>query len=86
MSILKNSDTRIKALTFDDKIHIYLTTGDVLVLPQDYTSKLATASKNDLQQYRLISDGIGVHFETLDEDISLAGIIQYKMSHELMAS
>lgn len=86
MSILKNSDTRIKTLKFDDKIHIYLTTGDVLVLPNDYTSKLATASKDDLEQFRLIADGIGVHFEKLDEDISLAGIIHYKMTHELIAS
>ena len=86
MSTLSSKNTRIKTLTFDDKIHIYLTTGDVLVLPLDYTAKLATASKDDLQQYRLIADGIGVHFETLDEDISLVGIIHYKMTHELMAS
>jgi hypothetical protein len=86
MSTLNSKNTRIKALSFDDKIHIYLTTGDVLVLPHDYTSKLAIASKDDLQQYRLIADGIGVHFEKLDEDISLSGIIHYKMTHELMAS
>jgi len=86
MSILKKSNTRIQSLDFDDKIHVYLTTGDVLVLPRDYTPKLATASRDELEQYRLIADGIGVHFETLDEDISLTGIIRYKMTHELMAS
>lgn len=86
MSILKNSDTRIKALTFDDKIQVHLTSGDVLVLPFDYTSRLSKASKKELIHYHLIAGGIGVHFEDLDEDISLEGIIQYKMAHDLMAS
>ncbi|HFU77305.1 MAG TPA: DUF2442 domain-containing protein [Epsilonproteobacteria bacterium] len=86
MSILKNNDTRIKALTVDDKIHIHLSSGDVLVLPFNYTARLAKASKEELEKYRLIANGIGVHFEELDEDISLAGIIHYKMTHDLMAS
>ena len=86
MSTLKNNDTRIKTLTFDDKIHIHLSSGDVSVLPLDYTTRLEGASKEELQQYRLIADGIGVHFEALDEDISLSGIIHYKMTHDLMAS
>ena len=86
MSILKNNNTRIKRLVFDDKIHIHLSSGDVLVLPLDYTERLAKATQEELQQYHLIADGIGVHFEALDEDISLAGIIHYKMTHDLMAS
>jgi len=86
MSILKNSSTRIKALTFDSSIHIHLTSEDILVVPLNYTAKLAKASKKDLVEYRLIGGGIGVHFEGIDEDISLSGIIHYKMTHELMAS
>lgn len=86
MNTLKNSNTRIKRLTFDDKIHIHLSSGDVLVLPLDYTRRLSGATKDELKNYRLIADGIGVHFETLDEDISLVGIIHYKMTHDLMAS
>jgi len=86
MSILKSSDTRITKLSFDDKIHVYLSSGDILVLPFDYTRKLAKADKKVLQNYYLIADGIGVHFESIDEDISLEGIIRYKMTHELMAS
>lgn len=29
---------------------------------------------------------IGVHFELIDEDISLDGIVNYKITHELKAS
>ena len=86
MNTLNNKNTRIKSLTFDDKIHITLTSDDVLVIPRDYTPALKTATQDVLEKYRLIADGIGVHFEELDEDISLDGIIRYKMTHELIAS
>jgi hypothetical protein len=39
-----------------------------------------------LSSYRLIADGIGVHFDKIDEDISLSGIVRYKMENELLAS
>ena len=44
------------------------------------------ASKEELLQYHLIGGGVGVHFDKIDEDISLKGIIEYKVAHELMAS
>jgi len=47
---------------------------------------LAQAKKEELENYHLIGDGIGIHFEDIDEDISLNGIIRYKMENELLAS
>jgi hypothetical protein len=58
----------------------------MLTLPYTYTKRIAKATPNILEDYRLIADGIGVHFSQIDEDISLKGILQYKTSHELMAS
>ena len=86
MSISNNNGTLIKYLEFDDKIHIYLTSGDILVIPYVYTDRLSKASNKELRNYHLIAGGIGVHFEDIDEDISLNGIIRYKMQHELIAS
>ena len=76
----------IKEVTFDDKIYIGLSSGDVLAIPYDYTPRLAEAEKKELLKYHLIGGGIGIHFDTIDEDISLNGIIKYKMKHELLAS
>lgn len=59
--------------------------GDVLSLPYTYTEKIATSSKDLLEKYRFIADGIGVYFEEIDEDISLNGIVAYKTTHELLA-
>ena len=78
--------TVIKKLKLDDLIHVYLSSGDILTIPYDYTSKISQASKEDLSKYHLIGGGIGIHFEKIDEDISLKGIIEYKLTHELIAS
>ncbi len=85
MSTLKTKPL-IKEVTFDDKIYIALSSGDVLTIPYDYTPRLANAKKGELQKYHLIGGGIGVHFDDIDEDISLNAIIKYKMQHELLAS
>lgn len=78
--------TTIKKLKFDDMIYIYLSSGDVLTIPYDYTPKIKQASKESLLNYYLIGGGIGIHFNDIDEDISLKGIIEYKLTHELLAS
>jgi hypothetical protein len=79
-------NTSITRVDFGDKIYIYLKSSDILTIPYNYTKKIQNAKKEQLTNYRIIGDGIGVHFEDIDEDISLSGIISYKMSHELKAS
>jgi hypothetical protein len=76
----------IERLRFADRIYVELNTGDVLSLPYDYTKRLKEARPEELEAYRLIGGGRGVHFPAIDEDISLEGIIRYKTSHELLAS
>ena len=79
-------NTLIKKLEFSDKIYIYLESQDILTVPYSYTQRLQNAAKDTLKNYRLIGGGIGVHFEDIDEDISLKGIISYKLKHDLQAS
>jgi len=67
----------IKSIGFGkDKMYIELNTNRVLTVPYTYTKRLANASLDELQSYRLIANGIGIHFEKIDEDISLEGIIR----------
>jgi len=81
-----STSTKIESLEFRDKIYVHLDSGDTLTIPYTYTPRLAQSDKSTLTQYRLIGNGIGVHFPEIDEDISLQGIITYKIQHELMAS
>jgi len=37
---------------------------------------LAKADKKTLMQYELISNGIGIHWKSLDEDLSLKGFLR----------
>jgi len=77
MSTLKNNRTLIKSVGFgDQKMYIELSSKRVLTVPYTYTEKLKNASKEDLEDYRLIANGIGLHFEKIDEDISVEGIIR----------
>ena len=79
-------NTLINRLDFGEKIYVYLQSDDILSIPYSYTKKIQNANKEQLLNYRLIGGGIGVHFEDIDEDISLSGIISYKIKHELKAS
>lgn len=50
---------------------IYLSNRKVLVREFETYPRLANASEKDLLNYRLISDGIGIQWPDLDEDLSL---------------
>jgi hypothetical protein len=76
-------NTLISKIELDDKILVHLTSGDVLTIPYSYTKRIAQSTKMQLTNYHLIGGGRGVHFEDIDEDISLGGIIEYKLKHEL---
>ncbi len=62
----------IKSVGFgDEKMYIELSTDRVLAVPYTYTKRLKSASKEDLEDYRLIANGVGIHFEKIDEDITV---------------
>jgi len=76
MSTFKNKEL-IQSVGFgNDKMYIELNNNRVLTVPYSYTKKLANASLDDLKDYRLIGKGMGIHFQKIDEDISLDGILR----------
>jgi hypothetical protein len=79
-------NTLITKIELQDKILVHFTSGDILSLPYSYTALLSKSTKDELKNYHLIGGGRGVHFEDIDEDISLHGIIEYKIKNELIAS
>ncbi|KAA3642343.1 MAG: DUF2442 domain-containing protein [Chloroflexi bacterium] len=63
-----------------DAFSVHLEDGRIISVPLVWYPKLASATKEQLENYRLIGDGEGIHWEDLDEDISVAGL----MSPQLM--
>jgi hypothetical protein len=60
----------------DSKMIVELEDGRELSVPLEWFSKLRTASKNQLMKWRFIGDGEGIHWEELDEDISVENLLQ----------
>ncbi len=72
-----NSRVFIKTLGFgDEKMFVELSTGRVLTVPYTYTKRLASAKLSELKDYKLIAGGIGIHFDKIDEDISVEGLVR----------
>ncbi|MBU0765571.1 MAG: DUF2442 domain-containing protein [Bacteroidetes bacterium] len=70
---------RIKRLIIDkelDLIILILNNGKLIKSHISYYSKLKKASQKELESWRLIGGGVGIHWESLDEDLSVKGFIK----------
>ena len=69
-------DAQAKSLTFsDDSFSIFLMDGRVLTVPLAYFPRLLSATFDQLMKYELSGGGTGIHWEALNEDISVAGLL-----------
>jgi hypothetical protein len=59
----------------DDTMWVGLTDGRCLGVPYQYFPKLAAASAEERSKYIISGGGIGLHWEDLDEDISVEGLL-----------
>ena len=77
MSIsIENKSTNATDLWFDEnKMHISLEDGREISIPIDWFPSLRDASKEQRDNWRLIGDGEGIHWEDLDEDILVEALL-----------
>lgn len=54
---------------------IYFVDGRRLEVPLVWFPKLLKASPPQRNKYRLIGNGVGIHWPEIDEDLSVAGLI-----------
>lgn len=59
-----------------DMLLVILNTGSVLQEKLSDHPRLRSANPESLKKYRLIGKGTGVHWEDLDEDLSLKGFLK----------
>lgn len=65
-----------RTVTFDsDMMRVQLVDGREVSVPLEWFPALRDATAEARSRYRLIGGGIGIHFEDLDEDISVAGLL-----------
>lgn len=81
--IIFKEGLRIKAVHLHkdlDLMLIVLNTGKVLKRTISQSDILAKAKIDQLQDFRLIGKGVGIHWPQLDEDLSLKGFLQGELT------
>ncbi|MDP2935465.1 MAG: DUF2442 domain-containing protein [Dehalococcoidia bacterium] len=60
-----------------DMMHVVLTDGRQISVPLEWFPSLRSATEEQRGHWRLIGGGIGIHWEDLDEDLSVAGLLAH---------
>ena len=74
-----NSTTALAADVRFDKDHLYvlLTDGREISAPLEWFPVLRDATAKQRKNWRLIGKGVGIHWDNIDEDISIAGLLRH---------
>jgi hypothetical protein len=75
ISIINKSKLAQDVSFTEDKMIVFLEDGRELSVPLDWFPRLREASREELNEWRLIGGGEGIHWEALDEDISVEKLI-----------
>lgn len=79
MSTLTNNTTQAiaKSISFNnDMLCVNLMDGREIHVPLTWFPKLSHATTEQLNNWRFIGRGLGIHWEDLDEDISIEGLLK----------
>jgi hypothetical protein len=75
-SSVKTTTPLAKSIRFDaEMMHVRLADGREISVPLEWFPKLRSAKKKQLENFRLIGGGVGIHWGELDEDLSVAGLL-----------
>ena len=70
----------------DDALTVELSDGRTIAVPLDWYPRLRYATEEERKNWRLIGRGQGIHWEDIDEDISVEGLLAGKPSAESQSS
>lgn len=70
----------------EDTLTVELDDGRTVGVPVAWYPRLLYASKEERSDWRLIGKGRGIHWEAIDEDISVEGILAGRASGESQIS
>jgi len=70
----------------EDTLAVDLSDGRTISVPLSWYPRLLHASPKERKNWRLIGKGQGIHWEDIDEDISVEGLLAGKPSGESQSS
>ncbi len=62
----------------DNSFTVFLADGREITVPLEWSARLQKATPAERQDWRLIGGGIGLHWEAIDEDISVESLLRLK--------
>ncbi len=69
-----------------DALQVHLADGRTITVPLAWYPRLAHAAPSERRDWRLIARGRGIHWESIDEDVSIEGLLAGRPSGESRAS
>jgi len=76
ISAVKPDATAIEVRVTEDSIHVVLADGREVTAPLAWSPRLADATREQRNNWRLIGRGRGIHWPDVDEDISVASLLK----------
>ena len=79
MSILESRTVSALAVDVgfeDDMLRVRLSDGRELAAPLEWFPRLRDATDEQRSSWRLIGRGVGIHWDRIDEDISVEGLLR----------
>jgi hypothetical protein len=70
----------------EDTLNVDLSDGRTISVPLTWFPRLVYATQEQLDNWRLIGRGHGIHWDDIDEDISIEGLIAGRPSGESQSS
>ena len=86
-STSETSDSRaVNIVVQDVQFVVQLSDGNVVEVPYDWFPRLLHSTPEERLDWILIDDGRGIHWESIDEDISVPGLVAGRRSGESLKS
>jgi len=76
----------VDVVVSEDTLSVDLRDGRSILVPLAWYPRLANSTAEERSNWRLIGRGEGIHWEDLDEDVSLLGLLEGRPSGESQAS
>ncbi len=74
--VVRRTTALARKVRFDpEMMHVLLADGREVSVPLEWFPKLRNANEKQRENWRLIGGGVGIHWEDLDEDLSVAGLL-----------
>lgn len=76
ISVINKSKRAIDLVFSDSKMIVFFEDGRELSIPLEWFPRLRKATVEQLNKWRLIGNGEGIHWEEIDEDVSVENLLE----------